>query len=149
MEKICEERLEKLGLKTASKKIKDLKELRRKMSIAYEHFRFVTPDKINVFNDKLRKETEKQDNYYIQYDTLSFIPLVEYEEVPPSEVLDKIEQAQEIGCFDTFEIAKISAIKERKDPIVFGCINGCPDKFFIGQWDDDVRIEDILKENEG
>ena len=149
MEKICLERLEKLGLKTASNKIKELKELRRKMSIAYEHFRFVTPEKINAFNEKLRKQTEKKDQYYITYDKLNFISLSNYEEVPPIDVLDKIEQAQEIGCFDTFEIAKIESVKETKDPIVFGIVNNCPDKFFIAQWDNDIKIEDILNENEG
>ena len=35
-------------------------------------------------------------------------------------------------------------IKEIKDPIVFGVINGCPDKFFISQWDDDIKIDDIF-----
>lgn len=59
------------------------------------------------------------------------------------------EKAQKLKCFDTFEIAKIEAVEERKDPIVFGCITGCPDKFFIAQWDDDVKIEDILTESEG
>ena len=149
MDKISTDRLDKIGLKTASNKIKELKELRRKMSIAYEHFRFVTPEKINAFNDKLRKQTEKINNYYSTYDRLNFISLSNYEEVPPLDVLDKIEQAQEIGCFDTFEIAKIESVKETKDPIVFGIVNGCPDKFFVAQWMDDVKIEDILKENEG
>ncbi len=149
MEKICTDRLDKIGLKTASSKIKELKELRRKMTIAYEHFRFVTPEKIIAFNDKLRKQTEKNDKYYITYDRLNFISLSNYEEVPPIDILDKIEQAQEIGCFDTFEIAKIESVKETKDPIVFGIVNGCPDKFFVAQWMDDVKIEDILKENEG
>ena len=149
MEKICTDRLDKIGLKTASSKIKELTELRRKMSIAYEHFRFVTPDKINAFNEKLMKQTEKNEQRYRTYDRLNFINLGSYEEVPPLDVLDKIEQAQEIGCFDTFEIAKIESVKETKDPIVFGIVNGCPDKFFVAQWMDDIKIEDILKENEG
>ena len=47
------------------------------------------------------------------------------------------------------EIAKIQDIVQTKDPIVFGCINKCADRFFIAQWDDDVSIEQILNDNEG
>jgi hypothetical protein len=47
-------------------------------------------------------------------------------------------------CFDSFEIAKIQWKREIKDPILFGRIDGCPDRFYVSQWDDDVRIEDIL-----
>jgi len=35
------------------------------------------------------------------------------------------------------------------DPILLGRITGCENRYFIAQWDDDVKIEDILKENEG
>lgn len=149
MEKICVERLEKLGLKSASKKVKDLRELKSKMTIAYEHFRYVKQEKIDAFNEELRKKSLKDNSQYISYDVLNFIPLETYQEVPPVDVLDKIEEAIKLGCFDTFEIAKIESVKEVKDPIVFGRITGCPDRFFVGQWDDDVKIEDILKENEG
>lgn len=143
------QRLEKIGLKTASSKIKELRELKRKMTIAYEHFRYVKQDKIDAFNEKLRKETLKEDKNTYYYKRLDFISLDNYTEVPPEEVLTKIEQAQDLGCFDTFEIAKIVDRVEVKDPIVFGIIKGCPDRFFVGQWDNDVKIEDILKESEG
>lgn len=148
------EKLEKIGFKAASSKIKELKDLKRKITIAYEHFRYVKPEKISSFNEKLKQETLKETgkkgvDLYHNYNKLVFFDIGTYQEVPPLEVLDKIEQAQELGCFDTFEIAKIEGVKEYKDPIVFGVINGCPDKFFITQWDDDVAIEDILKENEG
>lgn len=149
MDDICVDKLEKVGLKAASNRIKELKEYRRKMTIAYEHFRYLEQDKIDAFNKKLREESIKEDKNSRTYKCLKFIPLGEYEEVPPMEVLDKLEAAQDLGCFDTFEIAKIQDIKEVKDPMVFGRIYGCPDCFFISQWDDDVRIEDILKENEG
>ena len=65
-------------------------------------------------------------------------------EFPPDTVLDALEKAKEDNCFDTFEVAKISWIEEIKDPILFGIIEGCSDKFFISQWDDDVKIEDLL-----
>jgi hypothetical protein len=143
------ERLEKIGLTTASNRIKELKELKRKMTIAYEHFRYVKQEKIDAFNEKLKKETMKEDSRSYNFKCLNFIPLESYEEVPPLDVLDKIEEAQKLGCFDTFEIAKIQDIVQTKDPIVFGRINKCADRFFIAQWDDDVKIEQILNENEG
>jgi hypothetical protein len=60
-----------------------------------------------------------------------------------------LEDGSNVCVFDTYEIAHIQSIVERKDPILFGCITGCADKFFIAQWDDDVKIEDIINENEG
>ena len=74
---------------------------------------------------------------------------MEYPSAPPQAVLDKVEEAQKVGCFDAFEVCKVESVREYKDPIVFGRITGCPDRFFIAQWDNDVKIEDILKENEG
>lgn len=144
-----EDRLKQIGLLAASKRITDLKELKRKMAIAYEHFRYVRPEKIEKFNQKLREETmiERGDTY--QYKQLVFIELGQYTEVPPLNVLDDIEKAQNLNCFDSFEVAKIQDVVEVKDPIVFGRIKDCPDRFFVSQWDDDVKIEQILNENEG
>ncbi len=143
------ERLEKLGMKTAVDKVKELRELRRKMTIAYEHFRFVKQEKIDEFNKKLRKTTEKQDSYNTTYDELGFTRLEEYTEVPPESVLDKVEEAIKLACFDYFEVGKIESRKETKDPIIFGRITSCKDRFFVGQWDDDITIEQILNDNEG
>ena len=144
-----EERLEKLGLTTVGKNIKVLKEMKRKMIIAYEHFRCVPKEKIKNFNKKLRDETLLERGNETRYKQLVFIPLEKYTEVPPMNVLNDLEAAQEIGCFDSYEIAKIEDIVEVKDPIVFGRIAGCTDRFFVSQWDDDVKIDDILKKNEG
>lgn len=148
------EKLEMLGFKKAANSIKELKALRVRMAIAYEHFRYVKPEKINAFNEKLKKEgvtkTGKAGvNMHHHYKQLVFIKLEEYTEAPPMGVLDDLEAAQALGCFDYYEIAKIKAIVEDKDPIVFGRINKCPDRFFIAQWDDDVNINQILSENEG
>ena len=143
------EKLEKVGLKTASNRVKELQELRRKMTIAYEHFRYVKPEKFDNFNKKLKQETLREDKKAYYYKHLIFIKLEDYSEVPPVFVVDALEKAQEFNCFDYFEVCKIEDKVEVKDPIVFGCINNCPDKFFISQWDDDVKIEQILKENEG
>lgn len=136
------DRLERLGFKTASTKVKELSAKKRKMAIAYEHYRFVRPEKIEAFNRKLMAKRKKDGSY----DMLSFTPVENYSEVPPAPVLEAMEVAVDRKCFDKFEVAHIINVK---DPILFGRITGCPDRFFIGQWDDDVKIEDILKPNEG
>ena len=138
-----------MGFESASNEIKEKKELKRKMTIAYERFRYVRPEKFEAFNTKLREKTQKEDKYAYTYDSLKFTEVKDYSQVPPTEVLDKIAEAKEVGCFDTFEIATIESVREVKAPIVFGVICGCPDKFFVAQWMDDVSIEDILAEDEG
>jgi len=141
-EPAVQDRLERLGFTAAGAKVKELSLRKRKMAIAYEHYRFVRPEKIAAFNEKLMRDTRKGGDYK----TLAFTPVGQYAEVPPANVLDSLETAQGRQCFDTFEVAHIINVK---DPILFGRINGCSDRFFIDQWDDDVRIEDILKPNEG
>lgn len=144
------DRLQKLGLKSASDKLKKVAEKKRKLAIAYEHFRFVRQDKINAFNEKLKKNTEKRNSSgYQQWQTLSFTPLENYGEVPPESVLDSLESAIGKNCFDSFEVAHIVTEVKIPDPIIFGRINGCPDRFYIDAWDEDIKIEDILAANEG
>lgn len=134
------EELKKLGFTTAVKKL----DLAQKMKIAYGKYGFVTQEKINIFNDKLRKETLKEDSMSRTFKRLVFIDVSNYAEIPPPHVLRNLKEAISDGCFDKFEIAKIEWIKEIKDPILFGRIEGCNDRFFIAQWDDDVKVEDIL-----
>lgn len=139
------DRLEKAGLTDMAKTLKKLKAQKAKMLIAYEHFRFVRPEKFQAFNDKLRRETQKD----YTYNRLRFTALDQYAKVPPMNVIEAIEQATAKLCFDKFEVADIESVTELPDPIVFGVIDGCSDKFFISQWDDDVKIEDILSEVDG
>ena len=138
------ERLSKLGLKGAAKRIEDFRERARKLDIAYKHFRYITPAKLLAFNEKLKKETLKEDKNSARYKHLAFISIEQFNAIPPEETLQKIEQAIEKDCFDSFEICKVEWKEEIKDPIVFGVINGCPDKFFVSQWDDDIKVDDIL-----
>lgn len=137
------DRLEKLGFKAASAAIKQKAELHKKLAIAHEFYRFVRPEKIQAFKDKLHKETRQRDG---SYKSLEFLSLESYAEVPPPNVLDSLEAAMGHKCFDSYEIA---SIRDVKDPILFGRINGSGKRFFIDQWADDVKIEDILKPNEG
>lgn len=62
---------------------------------------------------------------------------------------DALESAHADKCFDKFEVMTVEWHKEVPDPILFGVVNGCADRFFIAQWDTDVKIEDILKDHEG
>lgn len=142
-----QDRLARLGFKSAAAKVKTAVETKRKLAIAYEHYRYVTVEKMTAFQEKLRKESyARSANGRNRWKELAFTPLHAYTETPPSHVLDSLEKANERKCFDKFAIAHIVNVE---DPILFGYIDGCTDHFFIDQWDDDVKIQDILKENEG
>ena len=144
------ERLGKLGFKVASEKLNKLAEKKRKLAIAYEHYRFVRKEKISDFSQKLKEKTiERGKNGYEKYQTLTFTSVENYSEVPPNDVLLELETAMGRNCFDSFEIAHIVTEVKVPDPILFGCIKGCTDRFFIAQWDNDVSIEQILAPNEG
>lgn len=136
-------RLERLGLKTVARNLVELKLRKQKMMIAYEHYRFITPQKLEQFQMKLHKQSTSR----YSYQQLSFTALSEYKKVPPEEVLVKLEEAIGRNCFDHFEVAHIIDVKI--DPLLIGTINGCLDKFYIAGWDNDVKIEDILKAHEG
>jgi hypothetical protein len=139
-----EERLKTLGFERASNVITELRGLKNKMAIAYEHYRAVRQEHIDRFDKKLHEETfNKKDG---SYKRLVFENIKETTKIPPAAVLDKVQEAIDRGCFDSLEVCHI---REVKDPIIFGRIEKCPDRFFIGQWDTDVSIDDILKPNEG
>lgn len=146
--------LREMGFEAAASDLEKKIEFKRKMLIAYENYRFVTPEIFNRFNEDLKERTIKRSgtkgkDLYHNYDKLVFKKVSEYKDSPPAQVLDDMRTAKAMGCFDTFEIAKIEATVEYKDPIVFGVIDGCDDRFFISQWDNDVKISDILREMEG
>lgn len=136
------EKLERLGLKQASKTIEILRERKRKMMLAYEHYRFITPEKLQAFQEKLRCQGDRY-----SYRQLAFVALDLYAKVPPEDVLLKLEEALERKCFDRFDVAHIVEVKV--DPLLIGRIDGCHDLFYIAGWDNDVKIEDILKASEG
>ena len=146
------ERLRQLGLVAAATTLTQQVALAKKLEVAYEHYRFVTKEKIDQFNQKLYKTTMKPGGQFGQgsYQQLTFTSLALYRAAPPSEVLDALEAAQALQVFDVFEVATITEQHIPKpDPILFGRIDGCTDQFYISQWDADVRIEDILQADEG
>jgi hypothetical protein len=147
-----EAELRELGLTEAANKIKHQRELARKLRIAFEHFRVVTADQINRFqNELLHKGTTWGAPYSggYTYQALKFTALESYPNVPPSEVLEGIRAAKELKCFDRFEVLTLETVEVIPDPVIFGIIDGCDNKYFVAQWDDDVKIEQILREDEG
>lgn len=149
--------LRELGFDVAAAKVEKKLELKKKLTIAYEFYRVVTPAVLQRFQEQLKAKTLKpaekdKHGYTVKYETydyLKLIPISQYGEVPPQAVLDELKLAKSRGCFDSFEVAKVETFEVRPDPIIFGLINGCDEKFFIGQWDNDVKIEDILNADEG
>ena len=156
------ELLKELGMESAHKVVNDKLELQRKMHLAYNGYEFVSQEKIDHFNAELKKKTlviydrntkeirKKVDTRKwneLVYDQLVFCALQDYKQVPPLDVLRKVKAAKDVACFDAFEVAKIESIKEIVDPIVFGRVNGCTDRFFIAQWDEDVKFEDLQSQN--
>ena len=133
-------RLKKLGFKAAAANM----DTAAKLAVAYDEYQFIEQSAVNAFNAKLREDTLREDSRARDYKKMIFVALDKYGEVPPPTVLDKLENAMSKGIFDNFEIAKIDWVHEMKDPIIFGRINGSDDRFYIAQWDDDVRIEDII-----
>ena len=141
------DRLNRLGFKEAAFLVREKSARSRKLMIAYEHYRFVRDERITEFNAELKKKTIKgKEPYDATWQVLQFRPIEDYRGAPPEDVLDLLEVAQERKCFDAFEVAHIAQVK---DPILFGRVSGCTDRFFIGQWNDDVKITDLIKDNEG
>jgi len=146
----CEADLEELGFTQAASGLKQKRELARKMRLAFEHFRVVTPEHIKRFNEELYKRTHTQSRgSFGTYQRLAFTPIAQYGQIPPAAALEALRSAKTIGCFDNFEVATIESVTVVPDPVLFGTIEGDQNKYFIAQWDDDVKIEDILRPDEG
>jgi len=145
------EQLKELGFTKAAGLVDKRVSLQRRLTIAYEHYRRISPENMKRFNQELRKKTEKKSNQYGEttYNQLHCIALGDYTEVPPQHVLDNLKIAKDRKIFDHYEIAKIKSVVEVPDPLLLGCLKDCEDKFFIDQWMNDVKIDDILREDEG
>lgn len=144
------ELLKELGMDAAADNLQEKITLKQKLLVAYEHFKFVEPHIFERFQTELRNKTQRKDpDGYTRFDTIKFIGLSSYTEIPPPDCLQDLKKAKDLNIFDKFEVAKVETVEVRPDPIIFGSITGCVDKFFITQWDDDVKIEDILREGEG
>ena len=65
----------------------------------------------------------------------------EYEGLPPKSVIDIFKEHKRRNLFDYFTIASVNAVH---DPLLLGRIDGSSERFFIGQWGDDVQLDDLL-----
>lgn len=143
-------RLGKCGFTRASEVVQAKKILASKLMLAYEHYRYVTQEKLREFNARLKKQTQDRSRW--NYQELAFCPIGSYEGVPPASVLDALEKAQAlvtplgVKVFDAYEVAYIRHVP---DPLLFGIVEGCSDKFYIAEWGKDVSITDLLKAHEG
>mgnify|MGYP001570389797 CR=1 FL=1 len=68
-------------------------------------------------------------------------PIEEYESIPPKEVLTKLRMHKNRLLFDYFTIASVENIK---DPLLFGRITETEDRYFIAQWGEDIKLDDLV-----
>lgn len=154
------EELQSLGFDKAAKGLDVKTKTRRKLMLAYENYKVLTPEALEIFQEELKKKSmeiyrdgkrvaniDKSRMQTLKYDRVRMRSLSEYPEVPPVDVLEKLKEAKRTEVFDTFEVADVESVEVREDPIIFGRINGCPDRFFIAQWDNDLKFEDMVKES--
>ena len=143
--------LKELGFESAAKELSASKEFNRKTCEAYAFYKIVRQEHIDKFNEESKKNSLKESgtagkDLYHAYDKLCLTNIKEYKEVPPEPVLTKLKEARDKAIFDSFEIMKIESVKEYKDPILFGRIIGCTDLFFIAEWDEDIKMKDLIGE---
>lgn len=126
------ELLKELGMDKVAEKVLRKKAGKDKLLKAVSKYRYATGEDVDDFNKEM-KEFGKQ---------LVIVAIKDYVKLPPDEVLNTLQKAKEDECFDSFHVAYIQRVK---DPILFGKINDFKNLyFFIAQWGDDVKIEDII-----
>lgn len=139
----------KAGFEAAADKFDLIADRQRRLVQAYEFYRYVSKAKIEAFQARLKDSTIKIDGYTTTFDQLVFEPVEKYAGMPPKDVLEAVSVAKERGIFDVLEVASIQTQRVVADPIVFGRITGCPDRFFVAQWGDDVKLTDLIGEHDG
>jgi hypothetical protein len=61
--------------------------------------------------------------------------------IPPTNVLLKLKKEKAKNVFDYYSVASVNAVK---DPLLLGRINGSQSRYFIAQWGDDVKLDDVI-----
>lgn len=126
------ELLLELGMKEAGEKLLRKTFGKKKLLKAVENYRYATGEDLEEFNKQIRPHGKE----------LEVVEIKDYKHIPPDHVLESLKAAKERECFDTYHVAYIRKVK---DPILFGKINDFKNLyFFIDQWGDDVKIEDII-----
>ena len=153
--------MKELGMSEAVKATEKRLDMDRRLHLAYQNFDFVRREAVDSFNKKLKEKTTtvydpqtgktrkkidpKQMNQVV-FDQLVFCVLSAYKSVPPLNVLQEVKRVADMNVFNTFSVASIKSVVEIVDPIVFGHIDGCSDLFFVTQWDEDIKFDQLREE---
>lgn len=139
----------KAGFITTAKVLTDpvAAERRRKLAIATEHFPWVTTADIDWYNDWLKDTTTTWTRDAYRHDQLVSHTADSYRGIPPQDVLEKVSKANDLKCFDQVLVFDVQTVAEARyhDPIVFGSISGSDRLFFIAQWGEDVKFDDLVR----
>lgn len=126
------ELLKELGMDAVAENLLKKKRGREKLLKAIELYHYATGEDIDDYNKEIQAHGKE----------LKIVEIKDYKRLPPDNVLEALKAAQSQDLFDTFHIAYI---RKMKDPILFGKIKAFKNLyFFIAQWGDDVKFEDIL-----
>lgn len=149
------EELKELGFTAAAAGVERDRVLAHKMRVAWENTESViTPEIFAKFCEDLRRQTERKTGQTNQwgehstFDTIKLTSLADYPEVPPKEALDALKRVKDLGCFDSFEVATRKSVHVIPDPVIFGRINDCPDRYTVAIWGDDLPIREWLAKDE-
>jgi len=124
--------LKELGMDAVADDLLKKKRGRERLLKAVELYRYATGEDIDDYNKEIKQHGKE----------LVVVEIKDYKRLPPDDVLEKLKEAQAKDLFDTFHIAYIRKVK---DPILFGKIKAFKNLyFFVAQWGDDVKFEDIL-----
>ena len=147
------ERLKKFGITTQAQILEQELKLRIKLARVQEWDYKVLPyDAIKEF-ESINKMTATKDGLKVHINSLDkYCGIVEgalideaKDKIIPDFVLDKIEEAKDRQIFDEFNILWVEKVK---DPLLLGSIKGCKDYFFICEWGEDIKFEDLIKPKE-
>lgn len=68
-------------------------------------------------------------------------PIETYKGIPPTDVLEKARLAIGHTCFDYMTVAEVNEVK---DPLLLGRLKGDSRRWFIAQWGEDVKLDDVI-----
>lgn len=125
---------QKIGQTKVSKEFQTIFERNLKIAavLAEGYETMVHEQQVQRYIEKLPKNKE-----------LVIDELDEYDKPIPPKIVKKVEVAKDAKVFDKFVVFWI---REVKDPIIFGQIKEEPNFFyFVGEWDDDISVDDLLK----
>lgn len=150
------------GFTTVATELERKAKLATNLAKAYEFFRYVSREAYDAFQKKILDKTKRPateadrarlGRYTTEVaDQLVIVDMGAYPGLPPADVLLKVKEARAMEIFDRFEVAEIQPVATQvklPDPIVFGLVDGCTDRFFVAEWGTDVSINDLLQKHEG